>query len=305
MATTVTSPTLDIDNTTAKLAAVANLSDYWDQTEKRYRSGIIVTTISDINWTGTEDAAEEMDVVVQPPNYHPGCHNRSHYEPAMNSNTWNDGMAIVFVTALNYGMPGPSARMEGDETITLVEATLEMPAGTESSVAATMTFNNVFTEFSPYASLTSGTAKTATLTMEPEEDQVWGMISHDVSSGSEGCVIVQLTSLVTSVLEGFPPGDVMPMFSLNNTPQTGGQSIAGVNHYLPNSAGRTRAYRDMYTYIFGLNDGKIDANGTPLKMPGLSANIYSLCNFGFQKVSGLNTAEVSGTLSYLVRLVTI
>lgn len=305
MAVTVTSPTLDVDYPIARLAAVANQSMFWDKTEKRYKSGILVTTISDINWTGTEVADEVATVTVQPPNYNPACHNKSYYQPDVNNDTWNDGMSIVLVTAINYGWPGPSARMEQDGTITLNEALIELPPGTESSVVATMTYNNVFTEYSPYSTLSGGSSKSATMSIAAESEDAWGMISEDESAGSEGAVIIQLTSLVTSVLEGFPPGGTPPSFELQNSPQLTGGTLASVEFVLPNTVGRTNVFENNYTYLFALNDGKVDANGRPIHLPSQAKILYSLCNFGITKPFGVNSMSVTGVLTYLKKLVTI
>lgn len=301
MSITITGKTMDSDNSTARLCAEVDVQDFFDSENKRWRSGILVTTISNITWTGTKEAGETVHVEVAPPNYDPVCNVKTTYDPLVTDvTTWFIGMNLVHVAAINYGVPDPSVLFEGNGTITLFNADLELPGGTLSSIIPTMTYATVFSEYSPYAPITGSTEYSGALQLGEAGSSDWGMITQDQIADAEGAVIVQFRKLTSSVVEQFPGGTPAPIFTASNVPRPAGRTMYAPTFELPKSEGRTKYFTDYYTYVFAMNAGLIDANATKVVLPTLSKSVYNLCNFGIEKDPGQSPDLAYATLTYSI-----
>src|SRR5581483_228586 len=110
---TIASTTINSDNPSARVCVTANVKDYWDSTNKRYKSGIVKTSITAISISGTVGGGEKVDIDVWPPNYDLTSDSKAHCSPAATGAVAGFS-TFVQVTAINYGLPGPSARVEAD-----------------------------------------------------------------------------------------------------------------------------------------------------------------------------------------------
>jgi hypothetical protein len=295
-----------------------NLRDFWDDTNKRYKSGVVVVTITSITLStadgfggtaaATYTTGETLAVAIQPPNYN--ALNDTQY---LNSGVQVASGAVLSgaplyknVIAVNYGVPGPSATLNPDDTIdfTAIDLVLSSNAFTDITstfgvvVAGTLTF----TEYSPYAD-TGGTAYELDLTNGPlsyinlaqSYAGAWGMIAAPIQAGY-AAIVVQLQTLTSGYIPGAAPDMTQPSLTVSNPAQAGGQQLANVRRPIPMDAKKTFTFVDGYTYIFGVNNNLIDANGVQIGSVdiGVTGNTaYNLCNAGVQSGRGTATAKLA------------
>jgi hypothetical protein len=278
------------------------LRDFWDDTNKRYKSGVMVVTVTSITWTGGA-TGETLSISVQPPNYNALNDTQAIYTPDAAAHAWG-GTTYKNVAAVNYGRPGPSAVLEPDGTITLLAVDLALASNAFTDVASTVVVTvagtATFTEYSPYAAV-GGTAKEIDLTAGPlsyvyltaGSAGAWGMVTQDIMTGY-GAVVVQLDSLVTGLIPGTVGGGAQ--FQLTNPAQAGGSPLAALDQPVPRAAQKTTAFADNYTYVFAVNNNLIDTNATQVGTPAGTA--YNLCNAGVQAAGGNDGDTATAVLSY-------
>jgi hypothetical protein len=298
-----TDPTTGVIQPGCKVTAQVLLHDFWDSTNKRYKSGVVVTTIDQVKWTGTTASGETATITAQPPNYQEDCNDQVTLRPDITSVTDVDNL-LKHVTAINYGMPDSSAVLEPDGTISLVDVTFYLNANAftpiASLVSVIVTYTTTFTEISPYSTI-GGTSYSADLAIGNGSAADWGMATSPVASGFKS-IALQLQSLEWSVIPGENSGMLAPSFQLSNPARNGGAVVANYNTPLAQSAGRSLSYHDYYTCIFAVNDGKLDANATPVQAPG--GALYDLCNFGLTATDASSQDTATATLTYKVEVTT-
>lgn len=307
--TSITVTNIGNDTTTGvivpgfKASAQVLLHDFWDNTNKRYKSGVIITTIDKIIWTGTTAAGETATVTVNPPNYQEDCNDQATLRPVIDSISELDAV-LKHVTAINYGMPDSSAVLNPDGTISLVDVTFYLNANNFTPIASLISveidYSTTFTEYSPYSGI-GGTAYTANLAIGNGSAADWGMATY-AAVANYAVLVVQLQTLAWNVLPGEDGGLPTPSFQLRNPARPGGAAVANYNTPLAQSAGRTLTYYDYYTYVFAVNDGKVDANATTVQAP--SGTLYDLCNFGLTAPDANSQGTVTATLTYKILEVT-
>src|SRR6516225_7471486 len=110
MSVTVTGSNVGNNTTTGviqpsfKVSAQAQLHDFWDSTNQRYNSGVLVTTIDTISWTGTKATGETATITISPTNYQEDCNDQVIVRPIITSGSPLTS-AFKHVTAINYGQP--------------------------------------------------------------------------------------------------------------------------------------------------------------------------------------------------------
>jgi hypothetical protein len=241
-----TNTTTGVTQPEFKVSAQVLLHDFWDTTNKRYRSGVIVTVITSISWTGTKATGETATVTINAPNYEQDCNDQQIYSPIITSAS---PMSPNFkhVTAINYGQPDSSAVLGQDGTISLVDVVFDLNANAFTPIASfltvSVTYTTTFTEYSPYSAISGGTNFTAPLAIGNGSSADWGMA---INAGTTGyaALVVQLTSLQWSVLPGDAPIGMVPNFQLSNPARQGGAVVANYNTTLAQSFGRTLTYFD-------------------------------------------------------------
>jgi hypothetical protein len=151
-----------------KLSLQALLHDFWDPTNQRYTSGILVTTLNSLTWTGSIVTRETATINISPANYQQDANDLLILNVNLSSGTASP--SYDHATAVNYGMPDSSAVLNPDGTISLVDLEFEINSNAftpiESFIDVTVAYTTVFTEFSPYGS-TGGTLYTSTLSIGP------------------------------------------------------------------------------------------------------------------------------------------
>jgi hypothetical protein len=300
MSITLVGSTLNADRPSCRLAIVANVKDFWDATNKRWKSGIVTATVSNLTWTGTAGGSEKLNITIQPPNYNQACNNKTVLTPNVSADAWG-GSSAHHQVAINYGVPDPSTIIESDGSITLAVVDLALPLSSSSSITPTMTYEVNFESVDPYSTIAADDDTVlsefgATLSVDPATPADWGMIGIDLGGAdpTDGKIVVQLQSLVSSVGVGVIPA---PHFQFSN-PARSGNSINKIDYQLPNTDSRNLSFKDNFTWVFALNLGKIDANATPVKMSSGSGLLYNVANFGL--VGDNLTGQATAMLNYNV-----
>lgn len=293
---TVVSPNCNSETPFVRLPVRVNLSAAYDETEKRYKSGRWKVQITNVTWAGTEEADELVKLVVQPYNYNPGCNEKATYAPLTSADAWG-GSTFTHVTAVNYGQPDPSAKVEDDGTVTLAVVDFTLPRGTTSDVVVTVTYTAVFTAYDVYtANSSTGTAYTGTVEVKDTKDEAWGLVNLASGTGPRA-IWLQLQSMATDVCEKFPPGQSPANFQYANVPLKAGTKLANGVIPVPKSAARTRTFEKYFSYVFAVNNGKVDANATLVVDGVTSGGVYHLCSYGLAK-SSLSNDVTAATLGY-------
>jgi hypothetical protein len=302
-----TDPTTGIIEPKVKISAQTLLHDLWDTFHKRYRSGVLVVTITQIYWTGTKGAGETATITINPPNYQQNCNDQITLRPVVTAVSSGTPVTPNFkhVTAVNYGMPDSSAVLNPDGTFSLVEVVIELNSNAITPIASLLsvfvTYNLAWHEYSPYSPI-EGTGYEADLSIGNGSSTDWGMATVDATTGY-AALVVQLATLDWSVLPGNNPSGLVPSFQLSNPARPGGATVANYNTALAQSFGRSLTFYDSYTYVFAVNDGKVDANATPVQATDIA--IYNLCNFGLTAPDASGTDTATATLTYLILTATM
>lgn len=281
-----------------------------------YKSGLVFATVSNITWTGSPATGETLNISIQPARYNTQCNSQALYTPLVSAGAWG-GSTYKNVTAINYGLPGPSAILEPDGTITYLTIDLSLASNAftdiASSISVTVTGDLDFTPV-PTTSPVGGTTYTPQIGIGPEAALAgglpsWGMATQDLISGYLG-VAVQLQSLLTRMDAGGLPRLQPTVFQLSNPKSEMGQTIANVRFPIGQGAARQIDFMNTagppitggYTYLFAINDGMVDANATPIQAP--AGQQYNLCNFGLTQ--GPNSQDtVSADLTYELLTITL
>ncbi len=292
MSVTVISGTLNAANPKARLAIIANAADlYWDDTNKRWNSGIAKSVFTSLTWTGTKASGEVLKVTVQPANYQPMCNVRYVDTPLVTAASMSSGWEHL--TAFNYGVPDPSAQVENDGSITLGYVDVELPPNSASSIQVTFVHTpDVLAAVDPYSDL-GQTPDTIYVAVGSDANCAsWGQINGNPSDTDSGYGAVQLKTLTTTFVGDGPA----PTFVIGNVPQPYGNKIANVAIPLINATSRPFTFKDNYTWCFAINSGKIDANASPIAGGGGTMQ-FNMMNLGLMTDPSNPDALASATLS--------
>jgi hypothetical protein len=297
---TVLTPVLDKDTPTCRLAIAVPTIDFWDATNKRYKSGFVHVAVASVAFAGTLTSGEKLALSIAPPNYRPNANGRvDDLNRSVTAGTWSGGYDLT--TAVNYGLVGPSAAQQPDGSNDLVYVDVALLGGDDGAIAssatATVTYTTTFIEIDPYADLDGDRIDAELFVNRTDGQPAWGMAAVSVGSGLLGAVALQLTALESTVLA--PPFATPAIFQAGIVPQEGPPAMRYA-WPLPATASRVLPLADRYTWVFAANDGKVDANATPVLAggPGLMAN---LCNFGVE--GGADAGKVYAKLSYQTKAV--
>lgn len=267
----------------------ASLKDFWDETSRRYKSGIIKVTVdsvtlsdADAGPTGgvyyptgggaTYTSGETLSMSIQPPNYNPNTDNQF----------WNAGIQVAAgalgyakaynssashyqnYTPVNYGRPGPGALIGRDGTIqyTAVDLVLSSNAFTDISSKFTVTVAGTitFTEITAYSDIGSvgGGSYTLNLCAGPLASKrflpnsyygQWGMVNFPVVNGMSS-VAVQVQSIATVYYAGSRNYE-SPVLEITSPGQ--GQKIAQWRRPIPMTTQQTDFMVDDWTCVFATN----------------------------------------------------
>jgi hypothetical protein len=276
------------------------LHDFWDPTNQRYTSGILVTTFNSFTWSGSAVSGETAKVRMSPVNYQQDANDQ-----VILNNVDLAGPSVSpsysHATAINYGMPDSSAVLNSDGTISLVNFEFEIESNAftpiASNISVEISYTTTFTEYSPYGS-TGGTLYTSALYIGPGSAAGWGMIAENGPGAGNYAYVVQLKTLTWSVLPGTDPTGMVPQFQLSNPARRGGAVVANYNSSLTPAYGSSLTFFDHYTYVFAVNNGKVDANATPVESSGVQ--LLNLCNFGLTAADASGTHTATATLTYTI-----
>lgn len=297
---TVVSPDINATNPFCRLSICCDVRDFWDATNFRYKSGYNTVTISDISIAaaagGSEVAGERISVEVKPPNLSQVANSRQLYDQEVDDDAWF-GADYILKTAFNYGRPGPSARLEGDNSVSLVDVDIQLQSNALSAVVVTVTYTLSTSLKDPYGDL-GGTSKSRILRVYPDNEAAWGLIGVDAQDAA--AIGIQLQTLATTVQQGVPLGVSPPMLSIQNVPQYGGQQLCDLAFPLGESATRSKTFSDMYTWIWAVNGSRVDCNGTNIELPNDGKTLFNLLNVGLTKNAGLSRDAASALLTYKV-----
>jgi hypothetical protein len=293
MSVSVVSPTLNAANPKCRLAIVASPIDlFWDDTNKRWNSGIVQSVIDSLTWTGTKTVGEIVNIVARPANYQPMCNNKTEVAPLATAAAW--GGSFNHYTAVNYGVPDPSAAVESDGSLTLAYVDVELQPNSTSEIVVTLAHAPAVTSVDPYSDLTgTGYSLSVSLGSTAGDNQAsWGQVIGDAIGSSDGYYVAQLNTLTTTYVgEG-----VAPSFVFSNAAQPSGSRIASLNLPIINGSSRPFTFKNSYTWCFAVNAGKLDANASPI-FPS-DGFAYNLANYGLVADSMNSDAVATATLNY-------
>ncbi len=291
---------LNKDRPSCRLAISVPTKDYWDDTNKRYKSGVVQAIISSVAFSGTFTSGEKLALSIAPPNYRPNCHGRADdLNHAVDAGSWTTGYLLN--TAVNYGLLGPSAAPQPDGSNDLIYVDVSLIGDDSgqitSDVTILVTYTVGFTEISPYSTLSTTDTYTDTVALNDfSYPPAWGTVTVGSAYVSSGAAAVQLTNLESHVTGDQPGG--APVFVAATMPQVG-QPGLNYSWQVPATVGRSLALADRYTWVFAVNGGRMDAAATPVQE--LGSGKVSLCNFGL--VGGLPNVKAKATLSYRTKAV--
>jgi hypothetical protein len=311
---TVVSQTIDKNNPEARLAVQVEARDasVCDSTNRRFRCGVWKVQITALTASAGVQAGDTLRATIQPANYDPLCNDQVIQETigAGGGTTVALGAEYDHVVAINYGLPGPSAVMEKDGTITLAVIDLElMTTNLElaSSIIATATATVTFTEVPAYGGMSSPTARTASLAVSPQNEANWAMLSVDQPGSPStyfGYAAIQLSSLTSSLTPDSMPSATPTALTITTVPQMYGQLMTVCSYPLPKSQGRSKTFADFFTRVFAINKGKIDGNATGVYQAGRATPIFNLMNCGLTKDASSTDLAVAG-LSYAEKVASV
>jgi hypothetical protein len=309
-------------------------SSFWDNTNKRYLSGVVKSTVTGATAIsaaahagGALTAGETLAARVAPPNFN-----------AINDYEYkNAGIDLGSVTAINpaytnicavnYGIPGPSAQINEDGTIVYTVVDLELASNdfTDIVTSADVTVTGdvtatTGTNYDPYAD-NGGIAYAMPLAVGPLASKYfyvggaalgpWGMIAAAIA-GNYTAFVVQIQSIVTQYIPG-PSGRLYtPMLHIKNPAQPGGQPLANWELPMPTHRKSTNTISELdpnsrgYTYVFAANAGSgntIDANAVQiasLDVGVVGNSAYNLCNVGIVLPPGAD-GTAAATVNYKVK----
>lgn len=291
---TLVSQTIDKKSRRARLAIPIDPRDYWDETNKRFKSGIFNLSVTAISWTGTKEAGEILKLKVAPAVFDPACNDKWEAAPLV---TGTQSIALSHNVSLNYGLVGPSSIIGDDGIASTLVLEAELPFETLSSIVITLTYTLTFTLRDPYSAL-SGTSKTCNLVLNYESDQVWGMVSTVQVDGYNGDIAIQISSIVSSIFQGENQAVAPVDFHFLNEPLQNGVRLANYQLPLPQLESHTKVIKDWGTYVFAVNNGKIDANA--MKIKETDRTVYDLINFGLSKDPLMSGDKAVVDLNYIL-----
>lgn len=311
------SPTLRFvpDNGAATFLTGTNLYDWLDVPNSRYNSGVVAVQVNSIT-VGDQDVgpagglyhkathpspvyttSEVIAVSMNPPNYN--ALNDGQY---INSGKAINASAGTFIAdgaptyqnlvAVNYGLPGPSATLNADGTITFTAIDMnisslafgdiasDVTVTVSGALAATIgsTADATHRALHPYAGFTAnsiGTAYTLDLVSGPLTSNpflaaigfsggpyqgakavIGCPVQSKVTQGTNQGYIASLQ--LTSVTSVYIPGAGglprrWPRLRIQNPADAGGQPLCNVDLPLCPVAQNTKIFHDTYTYLYAIN----------------------------------------------------
>jgi hypothetical protein len=274
---TVASITLNRTRPKARIAIPIDPMDYWDDTNKRFKSGCLKIQITEVaDSISGRGGSEKPTLVVRPPHYNAACH--SEYRRA-------DGTIALAANynhfvAINYGVPGPSAVLGPDGIGEALCVEVELEPDTTGSGTFSITYTTTFTEISPYSALGSPNCSgTVSLTLLEGQDAAWSMITVSPTGEdvTDGYVAIQLSTLASTVRPGALP-DNPP--SIEVASGGAGEPLFASNLSLSDTF--SRSFARNFTRVFAINGSKVDANGTTVQVPVDSVSVLNLFNVGLR-----------------------
>jgi hypothetical protein len=314
------------------------VTDFWDDTNKRWKSGVVVSTLNsgttnDISWAahsgGAAVATETLAAVIAPPNFNGA--NDSDYR---NSGLDVNAVAVMNPSyknacAVNYGRPGPSAEVQADGTIvyTAVDLTLSSNALTDIrsdldvTVAGTLTATTG-TNYDPYADNGGTISKSMTIAAGPLASKYFysdgtalgdvGLIAAPIAANFTALVL-QIQSIVTQYYPG-PSGRMyQPVLRIQNPQgQPGAQRL--LDWQLPitlsckstNTISEVAPWMRGFTAVYAVNAGSgktVDANGrqmASLDVAVVGNSAYNLANCWIELPNGAD-GTAAATVAYKIK----
>lgn len=296
---TVVSKTLDKKNRFARLAVRMDSFYLYDQTNKRWESGFTKTTLNSLVFSPALSGSEKAKITVSPPNFNAACHDKTEYEGTGLPST------LYHVSAYNYGVYDPSAKLGGDGVYDLVYVDIELPENCVSSTVATLDYSQSGSAYvSPYSSLASPNANgTISLDCSEGSESAAALVSVDkptTPSTYIGYAAIQLTSMTTDLIASESP-EMPPRFVLNNA---GAPGLANVEFSIPGGHGNVRTLNHYFTYVFAINNQKVDANGIQVNLPKDSKTVLNLLNAAIVKDAGSKDRAIV-SIPYLGKIATV
>lgn len=302
---TQASNALNRDNPRDRIVIKANAKDWWDDTNKRWKSGYVTVSLSALSWTPTTPGgSEKLRVVYRAYNDNPDNDDRTEAVYAVNGSQ-PSSLGLTLVVAVNAHGGGivvsPSARLEEDGTVCLscIDLSLENYALTGATdvtgLVATATYTLTNTVIDAYAALTDPTEYTPALGVHEKRSADWCVVSL-AGLPAYGAVAVQLGGLaVTKVDRGTPPG-LAPRFALTTAPQSVGP-VAVYDRQLSDAPASSPAEVYPPTFVFAVNGSKPDGHASRMCTPDGAG--YALCNVSLVKPASTPAkVDVTPTLRY-------
>lgn len=287
------------------------------------KSGIFKVHVTSYSYTCGSDGGDLM-IDIRVPQYCPICDTI-----IVDSVTKDQGLGVGspstvtvgtdYYIALNNGVPGPSAFVQGDGTWDLMWCSVQATVGT-TSAALTLTYTITFEDYADF----TGSPSSNTVAVGIQYDKTYdsnkiSAIFDDYDSGV-GCVAIKIVSLANVTSTGNPlyrtlnlgnvPVDFsngsVPMFAVSNIifPNTFGYKRDIVKHPISKTTGTTSYLENLSIYethsnvmIFAFNGGKVDGNARLAK--SAAGNTFDFMVAEIAVMPEWPTYDtVAGTLTY-------
>lgn len=274
---TVVSTTLNAASPSCRLAITANVKDFWDSTNKRFKSGLVKTSITALSISGTLGSGEKVHFTLQPAVHNPARNGKAEYNPTATGSV-SGFSTFTHNTAVNYGNLDPSAAPEPDGSITLAVVDVSLPSGdlSGSTLTATVTYTKTFTELSPY-SVMSG-PQTVSVSAGTPSVAPWSLQGWETGDFSgEDYFRVQFQSLATTCR------------GVGHFTATAGAMNLSVP--VPYGDARVLSLADSYQHVFAVNNSELDSSCPLVNDQAAGTTIYNFLNCGLE--GGKGTATLS------------
>lgn len=296
---------LNAEQPAGRASIVVNPRDYWDETNQRPKSGYFNITVTALTWTGTGTGSygsERVDITIGHPIANT-AHNTLHEHNVAFSAAGIGSVTHVFNTAWNYGVPGPSARVNADGTVALIDAEISLEEGVDTEVttlAPALGYTLNFIEYNPHIDLSTafnmGSEMNMPLSVNEDKRTAEGVVKAPVVSDTKACVLQFSSLTVSSYKDNILRDESSVSLQITTAPSGGTFPSVMAMHGVSNAATSSLPYRDGYTLVIAKNDNKYDANAT----------VYSINEDTCVAVAGVTMRQSGGddsctaTLNYYI-----
>jgi hypothetical protein len=254
---TVTTGTISAKNPSGRATVSIDPRDYWNEAFSRPKSGYFKVNVTAVTWDATGGSTEKVKLELGLPNHQDAHATQYEYDKTVSDETVGT-INQDFNVAWNYGTAGSSARVNGDESVSLLDLNVELKEWEDTAVTslvATVTYTLTFTEYDPYSVLSESFTMTAVampLAVQPTSRQYAGHVLAP-NTGSE-VLLLQFRSLDVDYAPGMSSGPENAAAFFVKIPP----GYTMIKHGVSQEVSAEKVYRDTCTLVVAINDGKYD-----------------------------------------------